>query len=470
MTDSTTDRVEQLLDDFARVTAAGPSRPWQAPRTQARARGAPLPLAVGTAIVLAAIVLARSPATGPSQGGATPGSLSQAPATAATVAPQAGPGIANCPLTRPDPPFAAPSANAAPASPPGDRAWYGTARLWTMLELGGEVWEGLPHDLKGFGQKVFWWSADWPGLAEPQPALTVTGERLDAPGAFTIPPPATNAGEPSIGEAMLQGVEVPAAGCWRITGTYRGTSLPFVAWVGDAVAGAPDASMELSSGLPVSIDGQPVAVGAAAQRAETSSTDDTPFLVGGWLMNPGEISCPVVLLGEASWSGCLGARLLSRPVMGTASLVVVPGAGSVALPRVAPGLVEPIVLRVHTHDPACPSSPRFECGTLPVLDAIVWEGAIQPMPTPASTRPPTGLTEAQAEAAALQYAAAHSIVRPSLVSAAAGPVSLVADGGSPVPADQWVWAVVVRGSGGMTQLVVFDYVTGSFLSSETPAP
>jgi hypothetical protein len=32
---------------------------------------------------------------------------------------------------------------------------------------------------------------------------------------------------------MLIGVAVPTTGCWRITATYRGATLSYVAWVGD---------------------------------------------------------------------------------------------------------------------------------------------------------------------------------------------------------------------------------------------
>jgi hypothetical protein len=30
---------------------------------------------------------------------------------------------------------------------------------------------------------------------------------------------------------MLVGIDIPAAGCWEITGQYKGTTLSFVVWV-----------------------------------------------------------------------------------------------------------------------------------------------------------------------------------------------------------------------------------------------
>jgi hypothetical protein len=101
-----------------------------------------------------------------------------------------------------------------------------------MLYRDGEVWYSLPRDADGFGQKTFWWSADWGVANELQPAIGVAGRRLDGPGRFTSPGPGTNAGA-DFGTAMLIGVAIPATGCWRITATYRGATLSYVAWVGD---------------------------------------------------------------------------------------------------------------------------------------------------------------------------------------------------------------------------------------------
>jgi hypothetical protein len=141
-------------------------------------------------------------------------------------------GLSSCPLTKPTHPFVPPADDEAPARPPAyyDAEWYGTVRLWTMLRHGGEVWSGLPRWPDGFGQKTFWWSADFDVNHEQQPAITVTGRQIDGSGRFVSPPPGTNAGA-DFGSAMLVGVSVPMAGCWEITATYRHATLSFVAWV-----------------------------------------------------------------------------------------------------------------------------------------------------------------------------------------------------------------------------------------------
>jgi hypothetical protein len=154
-----------------------------------------------------------------------------------------------------------------------------------------------------------------------------------------------------------------------------------------------------------------------------------------------------------------------------------------ALPE---GSVLPIVLRVHTHDPNCPAGTQIDCAHLPVFEAVVWKGSVEPMPSPASTRPPNGISERDAVASALKFARKYSTVSPNTVSAVDGPyLTVVPMGGNPIPGDQWVWAITVSGSfpadcadrssptclpNVATQLVVLDYASGSVLLAEAPAP
>ena len=131
-----------------------------------------------------------------------------------------------CAVTKPEPPFVPPKQDL--ARPPADyrAAWYGSARLWTMLDRGGEIWKRLPKDAAGLSQKTFWWSADWSPGREPEPAISVVGLRLDGPGTFAFGP-GTNA-TADFGTAMLVGIVVPTPGCWGVTAKYRGASLSIV--------------------------------------------------------------------------------------------------------------------------------------------------------------------------------------------------------------------------------------------------
>ena len=136
----------------------------------------------------------------------------------------------DCPITLPqEPPFTAP-APYSPSSPFPENFWYGTNSLWTLVPTSG-VWAGLPYDGKGYGQKVFWWREGYSWTGEPEPEITVTAERLDAPAPTFSAAGGTNAYADDIGSAMLTGVGFPTPGCWKVTGTYKDAELSFVLWV-----------------------------------------------------------------------------------------------------------------------------------------------------------------------------------------------------------------------------------------------
>lgn len=137
-----------------------------------------------------------------------------------------------CAVTRPNPPFAAPSPY--PSSPPDDRyAWFGTPELWTMLDLDGEVVDAA-NTAFPVGVKMFWWSSNWAGMREDQePALTLVATRLDGPGTVRTDH-ATNAAADSLGgEAMLSGIEFPTPGCWQLTAQYGDAVLSHIVWITD---------------------------------------------------------------------------------------------------------------------------------------------------------------------------------------------------------------------------------------------
>lgn len=136
----------------------------------------------------------------------------------------------SCPVTVPqDPPFTAPEPYS-PNSPFETYFWYGSNSLWTDLPKDG-VWYALPHNPEGYTQKIFWWREGYIWNEEPQPELTVSGERLDVAAPPLIVSRATNAYAADIGSAMLVGVDFPTLGCWKITGKYADAELSFVVWV-----------------------------------------------------------------------------------------------------------------------------------------------------------------------------------------------------------------------------------------------
>lgn len=161
-----------------------------------------------------------------------PTNSTQKPTAISSVTPDTVPHDppASCPVTVPrDPPFTAPKPYSANAPWQG-YFWYGSNSLWTVIPDGGS-WYGLPDNLEGYTQKVFWWREGYSWTEEPEPALTVIGERLDAPAPPLNVSKATNAYASDMGSAMLVGVDFPAYGCWKITGKYKDAQLSFVVWI-----------------------------------------------------------------------------------------------------------------------------------------------------------------------------------------------------------------------------------------------
>lgn len=128
----------------------------------------------------------------------------------------------NVPFTAPDP--------YSPDAPWEGEFWFGTKGLWTALRTDG-VWQGLPDNPQGYTQKIMWWSDLFVFKDEPEPALVVTGRRLDVEAPPLQFYGATNAMAGDIKTAMLTGVDFPALGCWEVTGEYKKSRLTFVVWL-----------------------------------------------------------------------------------------------------------------------------------------------------------------------------------------------------------------------------------------------
>lgn len=134
-------------------------------------------------------------------------------------------GLDNCPLTKPDPGFTSPDGY----QPTQNHGWFGSNRLYTMVDDVGEIWGGLPASAIGLTQKTFWWRIGYRPSREPNPPIYVTGKRLDGPGRLGFGP-GTNASA-DFGSAMLVGIDLPSAGCWALTAHYGMDTLAIVVFV-----------------------------------------------------------------------------------------------------------------------------------------------------------------------------------------------------------------------------------------------
>jgi len=173
------------------------------------------------AIMLLAVLFVRA-------GAKTQGQAPKPETSAGAKAPHNVP--ETCPVTKPsDPAFVPPSPY--PAKPSGGDFWFGSGRLWTVLGTAG-TWSGLPHYTPNdptFRQKLFFWREGYDYRAEPQPKLTITGRRLEGPAPPLLADQASGGWHDD--SFMVTAINIPALGCWEITGHYEDQNLSFVVWV-----------------------------------------------------------------------------------------------------------------------------------------------------------------------------------------------------------------------------------------------
>jgi hypothetical protein len=361
------DRVDRLLTEAGERWRAGqaPTPPlaavWRPPAPRQRLRSAPLLVAAGLVVVLAAAVVGAGGKPSPS-----PSRAANGPSAAPTV-----PG--SCPVTL--------HADAAPLASqvaslaiPGFYAPYGAPSLWALIPSAG-YWLGSPSTTGGIFLRTFWYSDRWSITDEPDPAISVSAGRLGG-GESVTGGRAVNARSRELGTSMIVALDLPSGGCWQITGTYRDRSLSYVVWV---PGGAPTPVPSDAAAIPAEIDGQAVLVGDAARAAFTASTDSTPFLVGGWVPQPVALSCPAILESDP-WNPCLVIRLLDAQAGGAASISLFAGSGQRFVGPLPAGSTKALVFRVHTHDAACLGR-RADCVFRPVVEALVWSGPIVPGPS-----------------------------------------------------------------------------------------
>jgi hypothetical protein len=173
------------------------------------------------------VSIGAKPITEHAQGRGVISSISQAATPAAT---DQG---AGCPVTRaPSQPFVPPPPYPRQTSPSG--FWFGDQVLWTELPTSGTWSLGhyRPTDA-AFRQKLLWWRRGYDWRTQNPPNLVVTGRRLDSASPPLAPDDHANAGwtEDQNHPFMVTGIEIPTAGCWQITGDYRGDKLTFVVLV-----------------------------------------------------------------------------------------------------------------------------------------------------------------------------------------------------------------------------------------------
>ena len=132
----------------------------------------------------------------------------------------------------------------------------------------------------------------------------------------------------------------------------------------------------LLNGIPTSFDGQPVLRGDDLRGAIAASTNDTPFLAGGYLQSRvsvfNRLNVPAdESADEKAIDQCFSFGLYDQLVGGLVIWVSRGDAGLLTADMI--GVDRPVVLRLHTHDSRC-TQPY--CVQTPVLVSVAWLGDI----------------------------------------------------------------------------------------------
>lgn len=225
---------------------------------------------------------------------------------------------------------------------------------------------------------------------------------------------------------------------------------------------------EIVDGVPTSLDGQAVLRGDAMRNEIKRRADATPFLVGGWFRGVDErpMSC-TLFRPPPEFDTCREGFRVYDSRTGPWLIRLAVNDPPRFDPSIAYAQERPVVLRIHTHDPACAEydpEPPENCENYPVLDELAWLGppaTEPPIPTVAPTQPTGGLTRRGAIDRAREQVANFGWFRLPVACVAVGLYSELfgsLNGGR----DPWVWVVVFEGEGRHNH-VVMTYVSGKFL-------
>lgn len=114
-----------------------------------------------------------------------------------------------------------------PVTPtPASGQTYGTPKLSVRMTPG--PWAGLPIWPQGRRQKIVWYTEGFVFRESPNPALTITGRRLDGAAAPMVFTGANGSHTEDLGHFIMSGVIFPTKGCWEITGHLDGVDLSYV--------------------------------------------------------------------------------------------------------------------------------------------------------------------------------------------------------------------------------------------------
>jgi hypothetical protein len=225
-------------------------------------------------------------------------------------------------------------------------------------------------------------------------------------------------------------------------------------------------------GVPAIFGGLPVLRGDALRAAVAATTDDTPFLAGGWFQSTYShlVSYCSAVRPPRAVDTCENGVLLYDQQVGWTRTELTGGDSSIVEDLLTLTADRPAVLLVHTHDPACAESVAkgLDCAHTAVLSTVEWMGPVataRPSPTPVGTPPATPISRARAIAIAEAHTAERAGVALRLRCLVVAPYSSVWPHDLPPPQpDGWVWSIVFVGGRWASDKVSLDYTTGAVVA------
>ncbi len=198
-----------------------------------------------------------------------------------------------CPVTTPPAtPFVPPapySATPYPDNPDIKEFWYGTPALWTFLPDDGTI-AGL-NVSGGYSFRMIWLSLGYNWQDQSQQPVSISGVRLDGPSA-PLKASVNGASSADFHSNMLAGIDVPAAGCWKITGSHDGTTLSVVVRIQSTSNGTPTSATPTSQPLAWNSTGWLAVPIEPLNGSHTSGTIDAQILPSGDLQLSGTPNSP----------------------------------------------------------------------------------------------------------------------------------------------------------------------------------
>lgn len=129
-----------------------------------------------------------------------------------------------CPTTSDNASFVPPAPYPKAGNVRGQAFYVGSPNLWVLVHP--VPWHAGPLWPDGYQEKIVWYSQGYDAKADPRPAISISGRRLDGDAPPLVVTGANGTWQDV--DFIMSGVNFPTKGCWEITGKFKGAEVKFV--------------------------------------------------------------------------------------------------------------------------------------------------------------------------------------------------------------------------------------------------